>query len=36
MSELDETNAEDLLIIAIETLYEVKMYDFTILNPINF
>ena len=36
MSELDETNAEDLLIIAIEILYEVKMYDFTILNPINF
>jgi hypothetical protein len=36
MTELDENNAEDILIIAIETLYEVKIYDFNVLNPINF
>ena len=36
MTELDENNAEDILIIAIETLYEVKLYDFNVLNPVNF
>ena len=36
MTELDENNSEDLLIIAIETLYEVKLYDFSVLNPVNF
>jgi len=29
-------NAEDVLIVAIETLYEVKMHEFSVLNPINF
>lgn len=28
-------NAEDILIIALETIYEIKMYDWTMLNPIN-
>ena len=36
MTDLDRKNAEDVLIIAVSTLYEVKMYDFTVLNPINF
>ena len=36
ITELDRKNAEDILIIAVETLYEVKLYDFTVLNPINF
>ena len=36
MTELDEQNAHDVLIVAIETLYEVKMYDFSVLNPVNF
>ena len=36
MTELDEQNAHDILVIAIETLYEVKMYDFSVLNPVNF
>ena len=36
MTELDRKNAEDILIIAVETLYEVKLYDFTVLNPVNF
>ena len=25
-----------MVIIALECLYEVKMYDFTVMNPINF
>lgn len=33
---MDRKNAEDILIIAVETLYEVKLYDFTVLNPVNF
>ena len=36
LTDLDRKNAEDVLIIAVSTLYEVKMYDFTVLNPINF
>ena len=36
MTELDRKNAEDILIIAVSTLYEIKMYDYTVLNPVNF
>ena len=36
LTELDKKNAEDILIIAIETIYELKVYDWTVLNPINF
>jgi hypothetical protein len=36
MTEMDEKNAEDILVIAIETLYDVKLYDWNVLNPINF
>ena len=36
LSELDRKNAEDMVLIAIECLYEVKQYDFTQLTPINF
>lgn len=36
LSDLDKKNAEDMVLIAIECLYEVKLYDFSVLNPINF
>ena len=36
MSEEDKKNAEDMVIIAVELLYEVKIYDYTVFNPINF
>ena len=36
LSDLDKKNAEDIVLIAIECLYEIKMYDFTVFNPINF
>ena len=36
LTDLDRKNAEDCIIIAIECLYEVKMYDYTVFNPINF
>ena len=29
-------NAEDTVLVAIECLYEVKIYDTTVFNPINF
>ena len=36
LSDLDKKNAEDMILIAIECLYEVKIYDFTVFNPVNF
>ena len=36
LSEEDKKNAEDMVIIAVELMYEVKHYDFTVFNPINF
>ena len=36
MTALDKKNAEDMVIIAVECLYEIKLYDFTVFNPINF
>ena len=33
---LDRKNAEDMVIIAIECLYEIKIYDYTAFNPVNF
>lgn len=36
LTDLDRKNAEDMVIIAIECLYEIKIYDFTVFNPINF
>ena len=36
LTELDKSNAEDILIIAVETLYSIKVYDWTMLNPVNF
>ena len=36
LSETDRKNAEDMVIIALECLCEVKQYDMTTLNPINF
>ena len=35
LTELDKKNAEDILVIALETLYEIKLYDWTTLNPVN-
>ena len=35
LTDLDRKNAEDMVIIAIECLYEVKIYDWSVLNPIN-
>ena len=36
LSDLDLKNAEDIVLVAIECLYEVKIYDFSVFNPINF
>lgn len=36
MTELDISNAEDLLVIAANILTEIKVYDGTVLNPYNF
>ena len=36
LSPLDKKHAEDMVIIACEVLYEVKKFDFTVFNPINF
>ena len=36
LSPLDRQNAEDMVIIAVECLYEIKIYDWTVFNPINF
>lgn len=36
LTDLDCKNAEDVAIIALECLYEIKIYDFSVLNPINF
>jgi len=35
LSDLDQMNAEDILIIAVETIYEVKLFDWTMVNPVN-
>ena len=35
-TDLDRKQAEDLVIMAIECLYEVKLYDYQVFNPINF
>lgn len=36
LTELDLRNAEDMVIIAIELLYEIKIYDFSVVNPVNY
>ena len=36
MSDLDRKNAEDMVLIAIECLYEIKIYEFSVFNPVNF
>ena len=36
MNEVDEQNAEDVLLIAVDMLHEMKVYDSTVLTPINF
>ena len=35
LNDLDRKNAEDILIIAVETTYEIKLYDWTMVNPVN-
>ena len=36
LNEVDLKNAEDIIIIAIELCYEAKLFDWTVLNPVNF
>ena len=36
MSQLDVNNSEDILIIAIELLSEVKIWEKTVFSPVNF
>ena len=36
MNAVDLKNAEDLLLIAVELYYEAKVFDWTVLNPVNF
>jgi len=36
LSDLDKKNALDMALLSIECLYEVKIYDFSVFNPINF
>lgn len=36
MNDVDLKNAEDILIIATELCYEAKLFDWTVLNPVNF
>ena len=36
MSDLDRKNSEDMVLIAIECLYEIKIYEFSVFNPVNF
>ena len=36
MNAVDAKNAEDLLLIAVELYYEAKLFDWTVLNPVNF
>lgn len=32
----DKRNLDDLIIISVEILYTLKIYDWSVLNPINF
>lgn len=36
LTPVDKQNFEDVLVIAYQLLTESKMYDFTVINPINF
>ena len=36
MNAVDMKNAEDLVLIAVELIYETELLDWTVLNPINF
>ena len=36
MNAIDLKNAEDLVIIAVELCYETQLFDWTVLNPVNF
>ncbi len=36
LSDLDLNNLDDLLIIAVEILHNTKMFDASVLNPINY
>ena len=36
MTATDLKNAEDLLIMAVELCYETRLFDWTVLNPVNF
>ena len=36
MTENDRQNLDDIIIVAAELLYEVNIYEWSVLNPINF
>jgi hypothetical protein len=36
LSELDEILAEDILMVALEFLHEITLYEKSVMNPINF
>jgi len=36
LTDVDHNNLQDMVLIAVELLYEIKQYDWTVLNPINF
>ena len=36
LSDLDRKNAEHMVIIAVECMYEIKIYQHTLFNPLNF
>jgi hypothetical protein len=36
MSDIDRNNLDDLIIIASELLYEIKIYEWSVLNPVNY
>ena len=36
LTKVDKDNLDDVIIVAIELLHEIKEYDASVLNPINF
>ena len=36
LTDVDKENLDDLIIVASELLYEIKVYEWSVLNPINF
>ena len=36
LTDVDKENLDDLIIVAAELLYEIKVYEWSVLNPVNF